>query len=196
MCSLIPCKNIQYLCDRYWDTTQMRVKMGRIQYLMINNLLMSFQIFLLKIVSSRSIIYIFKHLKMYMILFLLKISTRGVLMGNEMQQFKADFFKALSHPLRIGILELLSEGERSVNEIQTILNKEGSAVSQQLSVLRSKNIVVGTKDGKRVLYSLRDPMIVDLLVVARKIFNNHLIDTISMLEELDETERETIVKEG
>ncbi|CAH2461174.1 Arsenical Resistance Operon Repressor [Bacillus mycoides KBAB4] len=39
-------------------------------------------------------------------------------------------------------------------------------------------------------------MIVDLLVVARKIFNNHLIDTISMLEELDETERETIVKEG
>ncbi|PGA90473.1 ArsR/SmtB family transcription factor [Bacillus toyonensis] len=117
-------------------------------------------------------------------------------MGNEMQQFKADFFKALSHPLRIGILELLSEGERSVNEIQTILNKEGSAVSQQLSVLRSKNIVVGTKDGKRVLYSLRDPMIVDLLVVARKIFNNHLIDTISMLEELDETEPETIIKEG
>ncbi|MFL0488395.1 MULTISPECIES: metalloregulator ArsR/SmtB family transcription factor [Bacillus] len=117
-------------------------------------------------------------------------------MGNEMQQFKADFFKALSHPLRIGILELLSEGEKSVNEIQTILNKEGSAVSQQLSVLRSKNIVVGIKDGKRVLYSLRDPMIVDLLLVAKRIFNNHLIDTISMLEELDETERAPMVKEG
>lgn len=97
--------------------------------------------------------------------------------------------------MRIGILELLSEGEKSVNEMQTILNKEGSAVSQQLSVLRSKNIVVGTKDGKRVLYSLRDPMIVDLLVVAKKIFNNHLIDTISMLEELDETEREVMSKE-
>lgn len=117
-------------------------------------------------------------------------------MGNEMQQFKADFFKALAHPLRIGILELLSEGEKSVNEIQAILNKEGSAVSQQLSVLRSKNIVVGTKDGKRVVYSLRDPMIVDLLVVAKRIFNNHLIDTILMLEELDEAERESIVKEG
>jgi len=34
------------------------------------------------------------------------------------------------------------------------------------------------------------------LVVARKIFNNHLIDTISMLEELDETEGEMLVKEG
>lgn len=135
---------------------------------------------------------------MYMILLgylKLTISNGGVLMGGEMQQFKADFFKALSHPLRIRILELLSEGEKSVNEIQSILNKEGSAVSQQLSVLRAKNIVVGTKDGKRVLYSLRDPMIMNLLEVARKIFNNHLIDTISMLEELDETDGETIAKE-
>ncbi|MCI1695813.1 ArsR/SmtB family transcription factor [Aneurinibacillus aneurinilyticus] len=107
-------------------------------------------------------------------------------MGNDMQQFKADFFKALSHPLRICILELLVEGEKSVNEIQSILNSEGSAVSQQLSVLRAKNIVVGTKNGKRVMYSLRDPLITKLLAVAREIFNNHLIDTISMLEELDE----------
>ncbi|MCT6925328.1 MULTISPECIES: metalloregulator ArsR/SmtB family transcription factor [Bacillales] len=107
-------------------------------------------------------------------------------MGGELQQFKADFFKALSHPLRIHILELLAEGEKSVQEIQDALQKEGSAISQQLSVLRAKNIVVGVKDGKRVLYSLRDPMILDLLVVARKIFNNHLIDTITMLEELDE----------
>lgn len=109
-------------------------------------------------------------------------------MGTEMQQFKADFFKALTHPLRIGILEVLSEGEKSVNEIQEILKKEGSAVSQQLSVLRAKNIVVGIKDGKRVLYSLRDPMIVDLLVAAKAIFNNHLIDTITMLEEIEETD--------
>ena len=143
-------------------------------------------------------IYIFKHLKLYIVLlyfFKLRISNGGIRMGNDMQQFKADFFKALSHPLRIAILELLSEGEKSVNDIQAILNKEGSAVSQQLSVLRSKNIVVGTKEGKRVLYSLRDPMIMNLLVVARKIFNNHLIDTISMLGELGETESKTMVKE-
>ena len=106
--------------------------------------------------------------------------------NSEMQRFKADFFKALSHPLRIRILELLAEGTKSVNEIQTCLNSEGSAVSQQLSILRGKNIVVGTKDGKRVLYSLRDPLITQLLAVAKEIFNNHLIDTISMLEELEE----------
>lgn len=110
----------------------------------------------------------------------------GGRLNTDMQQFKAEFFKALAHPLRIRILEILSEGEKSVNEIQTIVNSEGSAVSQQLSVLRAKNIVVGTKQGKQVLYSLRDPMITDLLAVARAIFNNQLGYTISMLEDLEE----------
>lgn len=105
-------------------------------------------------------------------------------MGEGLQQFKADFFKALAHPLRIRILELLVDGEKSVNEIQSCLEKDGSAVSQQLSVLRAKNIVSGTKKGKRVYYSLRDPMIIELLDVARTIFNNHLVNTISRLEEM------------
>ncbi|RAK23059.1 ArsR family transcriptional regulator [Anoxybacillus vitaminiphilus] len=107
-------------------------------------------------------------------------------MNLELQQFKADFFKALAHPLRIRILELLAEGDKNVNELQTLIGAEGSAVSQQLSVLRSKNIVYGTKDGNRVLYSLRDPMIIDLLNIARQIFNNHLIDAISMLDKFND----------
>lgn len=107
-------------------------------------------------------------------------------MNLDMQQFKADFFKALAHPLRIRILELLAEGDKSVNEIQSLVGSEGSAVSQQLTVLRTKNIVTGTKDGNRVIYSLRDPMIMDLLTVARQIFNNHLVDTISMLDKINE----------
>lgn len=111
-------------------------------------------------------------------------------MDLEMQKFKADFFKALAHPLRIRILELLGEGEKSVNEIQSLVGSEGSAVSQQLMILRSKNIVSGTKDGNRVIYSLRDPLIIELLAVARQIFNNHLVDTISILDKFsEETEK-------
>ncbi|GAA3345486.1 metalloregulator ArsR/SmtB family transcription factor [Deinococcus persicinus] len=105
-------------------------------------------------------------------------------MEEVLQQFKADFFKALAHPLRIRILELLVEGQKSVNEIQDCLEKEGSAVSQQLSVLRAKNIVYGVKEGKKVYYSLSDPMIGELLGVAKDIFNNHLVHTISRLEEM------------
>ena len=72
-----------------------------------------------------------------------------------------------------------------VNEIQNEIGSEGSTVSQQLMVLRNKNIVVGTKNGNRVIYSLRDPLIIDLLQVAKQIFNNHFVDTISMLDKMN-----------
>lgn len=107
-------------------------------------------------------------------------------MDLTVQQFKADFFKALAHPLRIRILELLGEGEKNVNELQMLLGSEGSAVSQQLAILRGKNIVKGKKDGQKVLYSLCDPMILELLQVAKQIFNNHLVDAITMLDRVNE----------
>lgn len=103
-------------------------------------------------------------------------------MYRELPQFKSEFFKALAHPMRIRILEVLCEGNKSVNELQSILGSEGSAVSQQLAVLRGKNVVTGTKEGTSVVYSLRDPLIKDLLQVARQIFDNHLVDAISLLE--------------
>jgi DNA-binding transcriptional ArsR family regulator len=105
-------------------------------------------------------------------------------MYGNLQQFKSDFFKALAHPMRIRILEVLCEGDRNVNELQSILGSEGSAVSQQLSVLRARNVVSGTKEGTTVVYSLRDPLIKDLLKVAKQIFDNHLVDTISLLENI------------
>lgn len=103
-------------------------------------------------------------------------------MDVSLQQFKAEFFKALAHPMRIRILEVLCEGDRNVNELQTILGSEGSAVSQQLSVLRAKNLVNTVKEGTTVVYSLRDPLIKELLAVARQIFDNHLVESISLLE--------------
>lgn len=107
-----------------------------------------------------------------------------------MQRFKSEFFKALAHPLRIRILEILAQGDKSVNEIQQLAESEGSAVSQQLTVLKAKNIVTGTKEGNRVIYSLRDPMIIDLLDVARKIFNNQLSETITILDRFNYTDKE------
>jgi DNA-binding transcriptional ArsR family regulator len=103
-------------------------------------------------------------------------------MNREILLFKSEFFKALAHPMRIRILELLSEGNKNVNELQAILGTEGSTVSQQLAVLRSKNVVNGIKDGTSVIYSLRDPLIKNLLEDAKAIFDNHLVDTISLLK--------------
>jgi len=101
----------------------------------------------------------------------------------EVPQFKAEFFKALGHPLRIRILDALRDGESGVNELCSRLGVEQSTLSQQLAVLRSRNIVVGRKDGLNVFYSVRDKVIFRLLDVARQIFNNHLIDIQDMLSQ-------------
>jgi len=106
-----------------------------------------------------------------------------------LQIFKADFFRALAHPIRIRILETLGNGERSVQELQQALDLEQPIVSQQLAVLRSKQIVNPRKVGTTVRYALSDPLITKLLTVAREIFNNHLVDTQSMLKELQREAR-------
>jgi ArsR family transcriptional regulator len=62
-------------------------------------------------------------------------------------------------------------------------------VSQQLAILRSKNIVTPRKLGATVRYALSDPLVTKLLAVAREIFNNHLIDTQTMLRELQKEPR-------
>lgn len=110
--------------------------------------------------------------------------TAKDLVNDPVRQFKAEFFRALGHPARLKILDFLRTGEKSVTEIQAHLEIEPSAVSQQLAVLRNKNILEARKVGTSVLYSVSDPQIFELLEVARKIFNNHLIDTQAMLEQL------------
>lgn len=109
-------------------------------------------------------------------------------MPDLLPRFKAEFFKALAHPARIKILESLQTGELSVTELQDKLAIEASSVSQQLAVLRNKNIVETRKAGTTVYYRVRDPEVFELLAVARRLFNNHLIDTRSMLEQLGEEE--------
>jgi len=107
-------------------------------------------------------------------------------MQDSLRNFKADFFKALSNPARIKILELLRTSELSVTELQERLGIEASSVSQHLSVLRHKNIVDSRKAGTTVYYWVRDREVFELLDVARRIFNNQLKDTRSTLEQLEE----------
>ena len=109
-------------------------------------------------------------------------------MNQPLRRFKAEFFKALGHPMRIVLLESLRGGEKSVNELQTALDIDQSSVSRQLAILRTRNIVEDRKDGTTVYYSVRDPAVFQLLDVAREIFNNQLIDTHAMLQQLADEE--------
>jgi DNA-binding transcriptional ArsR family regulator len=109
--------------------------------------------------------------------------------AGELQTFKARFFRALAHPTRIRILEILVRGERTVQELQTALSIDQPLVSQQLAVLRNQGIVSARREGTSVHYALRDPLVGALLDVARRIFNNHLDNSQGLLRELHRERR-------
>jgi ArsR family transcriptional regulator len=108
---------------------------------------------------------------------------------GDLQDFKARFFKALAHPTRIRILEILMRGSRTVYELQEALALDQPIVSQQLSVLRNHGIVSAEKEGLTVRYTLRDPLVGELLQVARQIFNNHFVSTQGLHRELQRESR-------
>lgn len=107
-------------------------------------------------------------------------------MPQQLENFKAEFFKALAHPIRIRILDCLRAGEKGVNELSELLQIEPANVSQQLAILRVRNIVVGRKSGSNVFYSVSDPALFRLLDVAKEIFNNHLLGVRDMLQQMQE----------
>jgi ArsR family transcriptional regulator len=105
-------------------------------------------------------------------------------MSGKLRSFKADFFKALAHPVRIFLIDSLRNGERSVGELSDVVGLELANVSQQLAVLRAKNIVASRKEGNVVYYSVVDPELFTLLDAAMTIFNNHLITVQDVLQHM------------
>ena len=104
----------------------------------------------------------------------------------QLQTLKAEFFRALAHPIRIRLLEVLvSTSESSVQDLQKKLGIDQPIVSQQLSRLRASGIVVARKRGAATRYSVTDPLLADLLAVAKQILNRRLVGVQSLLRELE-----------
>ena len=75
----------------------------------------------------------------------------------------SNFLKAISHEGRLMILCHLVSGERSVTELENLLESRQAAVSQQLARLRLEGLVESRRDGKAIYYALADERVVDLI---------------------------------
>jgi DNA-binding transcriptional ArsR family regulator len=111
-------------------------------------------------------------------------------MSQELHRFKAEIFQALAHPTRIAIVEALRAGETSAGQLIARLSLEQANASQHFAVLRSKQIVTSRKEGNQVFYSLRDPVLVEVLDILKRYFYSHLSQTMSMLKAI-QTEKAT-----
>lgn|SRR4051812_48765807 len=96
---------------------------------------------------------------------------------RDVAGLKAEFFKTLGHPMRIRVLELLSDGERSVTELLGLIDVEQSHLSQQLGILRRAGLVTVRRDGARAIYALADERIASLLATSKQILVDMLTTT-------------------
>jgi DNA-binding transcriptional ArsR family regulator len=90
-------------------------------------------------------------------------------MAVPLYHAKAELFRALGHPARIRILELLSERPHAVHELREHVEIEASNLSQQLSVLRRAQMVVSARQDGEVVYSISVAEVRDLLLAGRRI---------------------------
>ena len=104
--------------------------------------------------------------------------------SNPVYVVKAQLFRALGHPLRIRILEVLSDGERTVGDLQAELELDSSGTSQHLAALRRQGVLDSRRVGTSVYYRIRDPRVSQLLAVAKQILTSALSDSHALLSDL------------
>jgi DNA-binding transcriptional ArsR family regulator len=99
---------------------------------------------------------------------------------------KAEFFRTLGHPVRIRLLQVLREGERTVGGLQAELDLDSSTASQQLAVLRKQGLVESRREGTSVFYRVKNRRTLELLELAKEIISANLADGQALLDGLAE----------
>lgn len=110
------------------------------------------------------------------------------LVSDSLRRFKAEVFQALAHPTRIAIVELLRDGPLPAGKLIEQLGIEQANASQHLAVLRSKQIVLNRKEGNQVFYSLRHPILTEVLDLMRRYFQAHIRGTLAEMGEIKKAE--------
>ena len=107
-------------------------------------------------------------------------------MTVPLYEAKAELFRTLGHPVRIRVLELLSERDHPVHELLADLGIEASALSQQLAVLRRTGLVRQRREGGEVVYSLLVEDVRALLADGRSLLRQLAESRDDLIRELDD----------
>jgi len=112
----------------------------------------------------------------------------GNVRSDPVYVHKAQLFRVLGHPVRIRILELLVDGERTVGDLQAELQLDSSGTSQHLAALRQQGVLENRRAGTSVYYRIRDPRVAEMLATARLILTSALTDSQALLGHLADDE--------
>lgn len=94
----------------------------------------------------------------------------------------AEVAKALGHGVRLEILELLAQNERSVEALAQRADLSVANASQHLRLMRRTGLLASRRDGKRVLYRLRDPVVLELAAALRRVVERNVAEVRALID--------------
>ena len=84
-------------------------------------------------------------------------------MDKKLAIHAAEVLKAVAHPLRLQIVEVLEHGALSVGEIAEALGEKQAITSQQLTLMKDKGVLASRREGAKVYYRIENPNVVRVL---------------------------------
>jgi len=105
-------------------------------------------------------------------------------MEEEGYRLQARMVKALAHPTRLRMLALLREGDRCACEFGPLLGLRQANVSQHLAVLRKAHLVSTRRDGVRIMYSLSDERMADVLDTVGQVARDQFVEAAAALQKV------------
>jgi DNA-binding transcriptional ArsR family regulator len=84
-------------------------------------------------------------------------------MDRELAMRAAEALKAVAHPLRLQIVDILQAGEKSVGEIVDATGEKQAITSQQLNLMKDKGVLASRRDGTKVYYRIQNPNVIRIL---------------------------------
>ena len=100
---------------------------------------------------------------------------------KQLYKVKAQIIKALAHPLRLEIVDVLAKGERCVEDTARAVGAERANVSRHLMVLASADLLNSRKEGLNVYYSLKCPCIMNFFDCVERVLREQLEEKVKLL---------------
>ncbi len=90
-------------------------------------------------------------------------------MNKKIFEIQADVCKTLANAKRIEIIDRLSNGEKTVSELVEALEISPANVSQHLSVMRQKGILITRREGVNIFYAISNPKVCQACGLMREV---------------------------
>ena len=85
------------------------------------------------------------------------------MMDRDLAEHSAEILKAIAHPIRLQVIELLRHGAMCVGDIVNELGEKQAITSQQLNIMKNKGIVVCRREGAKVFYRIGNENVIKVL---------------------------------